>query len=196
MTSLTPPRAGTIRPGGRTARVRAEVLRATRELLTQQGASAMRMELIAERSGVHRSTLYRRWKRPAGIIADLADDIAGTIAVPDTGDLGQDLRQLAGRLAHQLDGDGGALVRALLGWPDQEVQQHLEDFWRDRRADVGLVLQHHGIDADPALVTRLLAGPLHYRSLIERHPVDDETITAAVESTILAVLRTPRTSHR
>lgn len=181
--TLTP---GAQRPGGRTARTRQAVLAATRELLVEQGPAGMRIELIAARSGVHRSSIYRRWKTPAGIVADLAHDIAGTSTPPDTGTLAGDLRTVAERLADNLAGDGPALVKNLLAWPDPEVQAHLAGFWRDRHDEVAHVLVHHGCTGDPALVTRLLAGPLHYQALIEGGPVSPATVDAAVTAAVAA----------
>lgn len=184
--STPAPAPGAQRPGGRTARTRQAVLAATRELLVEHGPAGMRIELIAARSGVHRSSIYRRWKTPAGIVADLAHDIAGTPTPPDTGTLAGDLRSVAERLAANLTGDGPALVKNLLAWPDPEVQAHLAGFWQDRHDEVAHLLTHHRCTADPALVTRLLAGPLHYQTLIEGTPVTPATIDAAVTASVVA----------
>lgn len=179
--TVTPvPAVGTRRPGGRTAENRKAVLAATRALLVEQGCAGMRIGVIADRAGVHRSSVYRRWKTPAGIVADLADDIATTSEIPDAGSLASDLRVVAERLAVNLAGDGPALIKNLLAWPDAEVQAHLSKFWRDRQDEVASILLRHGSSADAAVVTRLLAGPLHYQALIEAQPVTSNTVEAAV----------------
>ncbi|MEV3975004.1 helix-turn-helix domain-containing protein [Streptomyces sp. NPDC050698] len=49
------------RPGGRSARVRKAVLAATAAELSERGFAAMTIEDIAARSGVHKTTIYRRW---------------------------------------------------------------------------------------------------------------------------------------
>ncbi|MEU4828600.1 TetR family transcriptional regulator, partial [Actinomadura sp. NPDC023710] len=57
------PRAtGAVRPGGRTARTRAAVLAATQGELEEAGYAGLTLEKVAERSGVHLATLYRRWR--------------------------------------------------------------------------------------------------------------------------------------
>ena len=53
------------RPGGRSARVRAGVLAAARELVAEQGYEPVSIEQIAARAGVHKTTVYRRWPTKA-----------------------------------------------------------------------------------------------------------------------------------
>lgn len=163
------------------------VLDAARQLLVEQGAAGMRMELIAARSGVHRSSLYRRWKTPAGIVADLASQISTNLTPPDTGSLEKDVLALAERLATLLDGDGAALVQSLLAWRDPEVRAVLDHFWQARIHDVERILQRHGLDADPHLTIRLMAGPIHYQALVEGCTPAPSTVAAAVRAAMTAL---------
>ncbi|WP_244223567.1 TetR family transcriptional regulator [Amycolatopsis circi] len=50
------------RPGGRTARTRAVVHNAARELFAE-GREQLSVREVSERSGVHEVTIYRRWGR-------------------------------------------------------------------------------------------------------------------------------------
>ncbi len=50
------------RPGGRSARVQVAVLEATFQLLEERGYELLSIASIAERTGVHETSLYRRWK--------------------------------------------------------------------------------------------------------------------------------------
>lgn len=61
------------RPGGRSARIRAQVLEAVRELLVEQGFDALSVDAVAERAAVHRTTVYRRWRDVGGLLADVLD---------------------------------------------------------------------------------------------------------------------------
>lgn len=160
------------------------MLAAARELLVEQGAAGMRMELIAQRSGVHRSSIYRRWGDPAGVVADLAKHTVGTLTAPDTGSLRVDLEAMARQLAQQLDGDGATLVLALASWQDTSVQDVMTGFWESRRAALAAILSRHGSQTEPAVMLRVLAGPLHYQAGLERHAVTDDTIHAAVAAAI------------
>jgi len=90
------PTPGTRRPGGRTARTRDAVRDAVLAGLTEHGYPGLTVEYVAAHSGVHKTTLYRRWKDVEGLVAD-ALDLAGedSWTPPDTGSLEGDLRALA-----------------------------------------------------------------------------------------------------
>ncbi|MFJ4689132.1 TetR/AcrR family transcriptional regulator [Streptomyces sp. NPDC088789] len=91
----TPPDPPRRRPGGRTARVRAQVLDAVREELGEHGYDGLTMDAVAARAGVHRATVYRRWGDVGGLLADLLDAAgADDWQPPDTGSLEGDLTAL------------------------------------------------------------------------------------------------------
>src|SRR5690349_3065438 len=94
MTSTTPAsgNSGGSRPGGRSARVRAQVLEATGRRLVEQGYDALTVDSVAEAAGVHRTTVYRRWRDVGGLLADLLEAAADDSWRPaDTGSLAGDL---------------------------------------------------------------------------------------------------------
>lgn len=83
--------SGESRPGGRTARTRAAVHEATRALMAD--GRSFGIADVAQRSGVHVATLYRRWGRLENLVLDVAaTDLAGSQPLPATGDLVADLR--------------------------------------------------------------------------------------------------------
>lgn len=87
---------GTLRPGGRTARTRAAVLKAVAAELIEYGYADASIERVAVRAGIAKTTVYRRWGGMKGLLADLmAGYAAQEIPVPDEGDLGSDLRTLS-----------------------------------------------------------------------------------------------------
>src|SRR4051812_40821381 len=67
---------GTIRPGGRTARVRTAVLRAAGDALAEQGFDHLDLADVARRADVGKTTVYRRWGSVTGLVADLLTDMA------------------------------------------------------------------------------------------------------------------------
>lgn len=86
----------TSRPGGRTARTRAAVRDATQAELAEHGYAGLTVEAVATRSGVHKTTLYRRWGGVDGLIVDaLAQADEDDWRPPDTGSLEEDLLGLA-----------------------------------------------------------------------------------------------------
>ena len=62
-------RTSRARVGGRSARVVATVLRTTLEVLGQQGYAGLRIEDVAARAGVNKTTIYRRWPTKEDLIA-------------------------------------------------------------------------------------------------------------------------------
>ena len=92
---------GSVRPGGRTARVRAAVLEAAGDLLAEHGFARLDLAEVATRAEVGKTTVYRRWRTPAGLTADLLVDMAEqSLPRADTGTLRGDLatrRALAAR---------------------------------------------------------------------------------------------------
>lgn len=86
--SMTP---GSERPGGRTARTRQTVFDAVRELRREPGAE-LSIPTVASRSGVHATTIYRRWRTIESLVLDVAvEDVTGQSPLPITGDLEADL---------------------------------------------------------------------------------------------------------
>lgn len=104
------------RPGGRTARVRADVLRAVDDLTTEQPLAQLTLAQVAERSGVHLGTLYRRWGTLDGLLLDaVAERLTTGSPIRDTGNLHADLEDYAHRAAEDLSGpDGQLLLRTLV----------------------------------------------------------------------------------
>jgi AcrR family transcriptional regulator len=96
------------RTGGRSARVRGDVLAAATAILLEEGLDATTITAVAERSGVHHTSIYRRWGDRAALIRDaLLDAVDAAVPVPDTGDLHDEL-------THMLD-DVRALYQSPLG---------------------------------------------------------------------------------
>jgi AcrR family transcriptional regulator len=94
---------GSLRPGGRTARTRAAVLQAAIEELNDNGYSDASVERVAQRAGVAKTTIYRRWGSLDGLLADMmAEQAAQEIPVPDEGGLDGDLHVLADRVVASL----------------------------------------------------------------------------------------------
>jgi AcrR family transcriptional regulator len=64
--------------------------------LAESGYAGTTVERVAQRAGIAKTTVYRRWGGLDGLLADLmAQHAAREIAVPDEGDLDRDLRVLA-----------------------------------------------------------------------------------------------------
>jgi AcrR family transcriptional regulator len=102
------------RPGGRSARVRDAVHRATTELICERGADRLTIPAVAARAGVNPTTVYRRWGTVPALLADVAAERRDADAPPvPTGDLRDDLMAYAEwDLAHLSRPGGIAFFRA------------------------------------------------------------------------------------
>ena len=88
------PKFGGVRPGGRSARVVDQVLSATVELLAKHGYEALRVEGVACRSGVNKTTIYRRWPTKSQLVAAALHAYKPEAPAPDSGDLEHDLVEM------------------------------------------------------------------------------------------------------
>ncbi|HEX6244732.1 MAG TPA: helix-turn-helix domain-containing protein, partial [Polyangiales bacterium] len=83
-----------VRIQGRSARVVEAVLQATAEELGRVGFLALRIDDVAERSGVNKTTIYRRWATKEELVAAMLERMTLSHEVPDTGSLRGDLNAL------------------------------------------------------------------------------------------------------
>ncbi|MER7757487.1 TetR/AcrR family transcriptional regulator [Kitasatospora sp. NPDC097643] len=177
------PTPGSVRPGGRTARVRAAVLRATEDALVERGFSGLDLGDIAQRAEVGRTTVYRRWGTTTALVADLLADMAEQ-SLPRThsGSLAEDLRANARLVQRTLaDPRQGALFRAVLvaATCDTDAASALQRFYRARVDEwapcVAEAVARGELppDTDPAEVVRAVSAPLYYRMLTTPDPLDE-----------------------
>ncbi|MAI80912.1 MAG: TetR family transcriptional regulator [Deltaproteobacteria bacterium] len=69
------------------------ILSATLELLAEVGYSALTVEGVASRAGVGKATIYRRWASKGPLVVEAFGQLPSFEDV-DTGDLGEDLKQM------------------------------------------------------------------------------------------------------
>jgi AcrR family transcriptional regulator len=88
------------RPGGRTARVREQILDATVNLVARHGIAGLRYDEVAELAGVNKTSVYRNWPDREKLVSEAIIRL-GQDAVPleDTGDLRRDLVDFQMKLA-------------------------------------------------------------------------------------------------
>lgn len=170
------------RPGGRSARVRAAVHTAALGLLEKHQWEELSIPLVAEASGVHQATIYRRWGTMSGLLNDVVNEWSSTTAaLPDTGSLREDLRLYAAAVAEPLTGHLVPLIlRAVVlemrpGEPRQTSPAFLE---RTRQLQVMLDRAEQRGEAVPTLeqLLEIVVAPLYFYALFtEPMSVDDSS---------------------
>lgn len=187
---VSPP--GSVRPGGRTARVRAAVLRAAGDLLAEHGFARLDPSEVAARAGVGKTTVYRRWRGPAGLIADLLVDMAEqSLPRADTGSLLGDLTANARLVGETLtDPRQSRLFRAVVAAAtiDDSASAALHRFYDTRLNEwapcVEAAIARGEVPAgtDPRAVISAVSAPLYYRLLASGDPIDDTAVHAAARA--------------
>lgn len=166
---------GTVRPGGRTARVRAAVLRAAGDVLAERGFDSLDLADVARRAEVGKTTVYRRWGSVTGLVADLLADMAEqSLPRARTGSALGDLRANAALVQRTLaDPRQGALLRAVIAAAacDARTGQALRRFYEVRVAEwapcVHQAVARRELPAgtDAEAVVRAVSAPLYHQLL-------------------------------
>lgn len=184
----------TVHPRG--AAVRANVLAATLAELGDVGYAALSVEAVAERAGVHKTTVYRRWPDRETLVIDaLTDHVAAERPIPDTGDIEMDLLDLIRSLV-RLVNDPAERARMTVLFSDAarlpEIAQIKRRFYADRlgRAEpvIARAVERGQLpaDVDPDELLKTLIAPLHLKLLVTEEPIDDSTADRAVAVTLAA----------
>ena len=186
MDSTTTPQPGTIRTGGRTQRNRRAVLAAALEELNLYGYGGLSAARIADRAGVHRTTVHRRWPDLGDLIVEaLVDAAAAEIRMPDTGNIRGDLKSLLRSIAARIDTiESRARIKALIS--DSARSPQIGAIGRavwTTRFQVGETVIQRGIDRGelrddiaPMTIFSMFVAPLYLRLLITDERLDHKFI--------------------
>lgn len=171
---------GQERPGGRTEAVRLAAAQAVLDLL-KEGRTQFSMGEVAERAGIHRSTLYRRWQQQDELIREALTLHASAITIPDTGDWALDLVELVQNLAKFLaDPVELAIVRSMLNPDAGEFSHLISIYWTplmERQAAPIRKAQVRGevcAALDARMVISMIVSPLLMHALVKGAPIPTE----------------------
>jgi AcrR family transcriptional regulator len=169
-----PTRGGRPRGRPRSDRAHRAILDVAREILIEDGFEGLRLEHVAARAGVGKTTIYRRWASKEQLALELLMELAAPhIAVAETGDTrGELLAAVTNAMRALTDTPFGPVIRALLS--QIAISPSLGDPFRSsvvraRREEVGRVIAR-GVsrgdlraDVEIEVATELLVGPVYFR---------------------------------
>jgi AcrR family transcriptional regulator len=156
------------------------ILESALATLAEVGYTRLRLDTLAARAGVAKTTILRRWPSKAAIAAAALQRLAlQTVEVPESGDLREDLRAMLGNAVSMFGDGAGRFVPAMMRESGQhaEIADLLATVIQTRRAAYRRVLNHaiarHDLDPgiDQEVVIDMLIGPVWTRLLITRQPV-------------------------
>ena len=182
------------KPDGRAERSRQKILDATRELLAEEGGiRALTVEAVAARSGVAKTTIYRRWRDKWELALDaVMIDMVPRLANPDdVGDTRKELLTFTDSVVKLLAAQPyGPAMQALVS--EISTRPELATVYRERaveprRATLAPVIER-GIargdlrpDTDVQVLHEFLVGPIFYRLLFSGGTLDRKLGTRIVD---------------
>lgn len=178
------------RTGGRSARVREAVLKATLQAVVEHGADAVSISEIARQAAVHDTSIYRRWPTKDHLLLDaLLDYSESTLPIPDTGTLRGDLVEFATEVSAYLASPlGRTLTRAMAVAGDaDDLDAARAQFWKSRLDLASAMIERAKVrrevptDLDGATALELVIAPLHFRALLTHQAIDEQAIGQLVD---------------
>lgn len=190
---------GTVRAGGRTSRVRDAVFEATLAVFAEHGYAGLSVERVAEHSGVHKTTIYRRWRDRNTLLAAAVETLVTQLFPIPSGDtVADDLRTFGRSLVDLLTDDSPLIagaVRALfsdvsLDSPVAALKQELYAArYRQAEGMVAAGIERGELPAgtDARELVGLIAAPIYYRKLVTGEPLDHTVADRAADTALIAV---------
>lgn len=165
----------------RSEEINETVLAAALEIAGDVGIAKMSMDELARRADVSKATIYRRWASKESLILDALRSAMSPIDDDDTGSLRSDLDsyldQLVGRFEQNPMND--VLPHLIeVACHDPGIQESLDDWVRFRRLPLRRIFERActrgelGVDADIEVLIDATIGPIVYRRLLTRDPID------------------------
>jgi AcrR family transcriptional regulator len=173
------------------------VLGAALEELGRTGYGALRIEDVAARAGVNKTTVYRRWPTKEDLVrAALLSITADRFVVPNTGSLRTDLLAIAhGMVELTRSCEGQGLMRMIVAeGPDSELGAIAKSLRKTHEAVPRSVIEaaqargELAPDIDAMLLFDVLVAALHRRLLMDRKEVDDGFLTRLLDLLLLGAL--------
>ena len=154
------------------------ILDATLEVVAETGYAKLSIEAVAQRAGVHRPAIYRRWPTKLDLVAAAINSITAAEPAPPTGNIRDDLVALVQELTVFLGGTPGARFALQLMAEialDGELAALVDSRTVRPRRDRARQILEHGIATgelrpgfDIELVNDLLIGSLYTRAIVGR----------------------------
>lgn len=167
------------------------------ELVAARGARGLTVEAVAARSGVAKTTIYRRWSGRAELLRAAVRGLAEPVADLEGTDVEHDLVTLVDGAAEVLRGDGAGLIAVVVAEAlrDAELATVVrEELLGPRRRALVDVVRRAVADGAlapgtrPDLVADLLVAPVYYRAVVVGEDVGPAVVAELVR-TVLGDLR-------
>jgi AcrR family transcriptional regulator len=190
------------RPGGRSARVVDAVLRATLAELGRVGYARLRVDDVAARSGVNKTTIYRRWPEKSGLVCAALKTVGRSPDVPDTGHVRSDLiASFKAAMRGWATARGRGLLLVLTTERADPTVDRLLRSVRERYRTTRRAILERGVtrgevpaEADLELLLDVLTGAVVTRIRQGSGPLDSAWLARVIDFTLAAAGAAPAAS--
>lgn len=174
----------------RSDEARRKALAAATDLIVERGVANLTIEEVAARSGVAKTTIYRHWPERASLIVDTLRATFEHVSTPDTGSLRGDLdAYFGGMVRADLSGKVGKIMPCLIdaAQRDPEIGHLLDLISAERRRPVMTMIERAQArgelpaDLDQDVVIGAIVGPIVFRKLVWRQPVDERYLAGCLD---------------
>jgi TetR/AcrR family transcriptional regulator, regulator of autoinduction and epiphytic fitness len=178
----------------RVERSRQVILQAALDELGEVGYGTFRIESVAARAGVGKSTIYRHWPDKLALVAD-AFETFHVQMVPNT-ECGTPRERVESLVRHVaevfVDSTFSICIPALIEGAEREprLRAFHHQYSLDRRQSLtdviaeGVALGDFPAGLDPELATLALLGPIIYRRLMSNEPFDPDRAVDLVDTVL------------
>jgi AcrR family transcriptional regulator len=145
-------------------------MRATLAELAEVGYAALRIEDVARRARVNKTTVYRRWPTKRDLVG-AAIGTCANVPVPNTGSLEKDLVAMGKSIvARMRSAEGAAFMRVMISdWENPDIidvtREMRDTHMKSRAAIVTRAIERGELPkgSDPNLILDAAFSPLHGR---------------------------------
>jgi len=178
----------------RSERIHQAILKTTLDLVLEIGFRAVTIESIAAKTGVGKTTIYRRWPNKAAVIMDAFMQRVGSETLFPAAEKSTESIHLQMRsMAKAFRGKDGGLVKALVA--EAQVCPEFATIFRERwtlpRRKLALGILKEAVrrgelrpNLDLEATIDLLYAPLYYRLQMGTGPLSEAYIDGVFEHTI------------
>ena len=182
------------RPRGRPRSAIADqaIREAAVDLFAERGFEGFSVEDVADRAGVSKATVYRRYPSKVDLVVEAGSCLAtDEIRFPDTGNLRDDVRGLARSLVNAFENTRAGKVMPVMTFERRrypELDAGYRRFLADRKARTRVVLRRavqRGElpgDTDIGVMSSMLVGPIFHRLMITQEPLTHAFVDTLVDA--------------
>ncbi len=174
--------------------MRSAVIMAALEELAEGGYASFSCEAVAERAGVNKTTVYRRWGTRENLMLDaLVEGARVSVPIPDTGSLLADFVAYATKLVEVVTApavEANLRAVAATGDRDSALADASRSFWSTHielaRDIVERAIARGEVPAetDPGAVIETLIAPIYFRLLVSGEDLDAEFVQTVAEHVV------------